>query len=199
MPVIRAVLFDLDNTLVDRDAAFSEFVHAQFIDPDVRTELLSLDNGGRGDRTALFQRWRQHSGKVLSQSVLGTAIADRLQPDEELIETLGTLSRTMKLGIITNGSGETQRRKIKAAGLDKVLASDRIWISDEVGTAKPDPAIFLLASTAVGVSPEQCLFIGDREREDQAGALAAGMHARLVKSVLTASSLVALLGEVEAA
>ena len=199
MPVVRAGLFDHDNTLVDRDAAFREYMHAHFSDPNVRIELLSLDNGGHGDRAVLFERWREESGEVLSQSVLGTAIADRLQPDEELIDRLKTLSRTAKMGIITNGSGETQRRKIKAAGLDSVFASDHIWISDEVGATKPDPAIFLLASAALGVSPDQCLFIGDREREDRAGALAAGMHACLVNSALTASSLVGLLGAMEAA
>ena len=199
MPVIRAVLFDLDNTLVDRDAAFREYVHAHFDDHDVRAELLLLDHGGRGDRRELFRRWSERQGGPLNQPLLGTAIADRLQPDEELIDALRTLSRTMKLGIVSNGTSETQRLKINAANLDEVFGSDRIWISEEVGAAKPDSGIFLLASTALEVSPQQCLFLGDREQEDQAGALAAGMHARLVKSVLNAPYLIEMLQEVEAA
>lgn len=198
MPVIRAVLFDLDNTLVDRDGAFRAYVSAHFNDHEVRAELVSLDDGGYGDREALLERWKERSGGTLTQSSLGLAIADQLQPDEALQDALKALSRRMKLGIITNGSSETQRSKIKAASLDKVFAPACIWISAEVGTAKPQRAIFQTASVALGVSPEQCLFIGDREREDKAGALAAGMHARLVKSVLNAPELIELLREVEA-
>ena len=131
----------------------------------------------------------------MNQTLLGRLIAERLQPDRSLIEALRTLSVQVKLGIITNGSGETQRAKFKAAGLAEVISADHLWISAEVGTAKPDPAIFLMASQALGEAPEDCLFIGDQEQDDQAAAAAAGMRSRLVKGVLNGDRLNELIRE----
>lgn len=193
MPLIRAVLFDLDNTLVDRDGAFRSWVRERFADPVVRADLVRCDDGGRGDRTALFCRWKRHAGETLTQSALGRGIARRLRPDRELIRALKRCSRRLKLGIITNGSGETQRAKIRAAGLDQVFVAERIWVSAEVGVAKPDPGFFLSASRSLGVPPAHCLVVGDSVHDDQAGALAAGMRARLVASPVTAASLADLV------
>ena len=193
--MINAVLFDLDNTLVDRDRAFRDCVLARFCDPAVRSELLRLDQGGRGDRQALFDFWEHHAGEYINQAMLGQLLAERLQPDLGLLQTLHTLSNKVKLGIITNGGGEPQRQKFKAAGLAEVISADHVWISAEVGTPKPDPAIFLLASQTLGEAPENCLFIGDQNQEDQAGARAAGMRTRLVQTVLNGDRLNKLISE----
>jgi len=193
--MLNAVLFDLDNTLVDRDRAFRDCVHARFRDPAVRSELLRLDQGGRGDRQELFEFWEHHAGEGINQTILGRLLAERLQPDLGLLQTLRALSNEVKLGIITNGSGETQRQKFKAAGLAEVISADYLWISAEVGTPKPDPAIFLLASQTLGEAPENCLFVGDHEQDDRAGARAAGMRTRLVKTVLTGDGLNRLISQ----
>ncbi|HWH69297.1 MAG TPA: HAD family hydrolase [Candidatus Sulfotelmatobacter sp.] len=195
--MLKAVLFDLDNTLVGRDRAFRECVCAQFSDPAVRSQLFRLDQGVCGDRDALFQCWQRHSGTSMNQALLGRLLAERLQPDHGLLQALHALSRHVQLGIITNGGSDTQRRKFQAAGLEAVIPHGHLWISGEVGKAKPDPAIFLLASRTLGVAPETCLFIGDREQEDQAGATAAGMRARRVGAVLNGEQLNALIREEE--
>jgi HAD superfamily hydrolase (TIGR01509 family) len=191
--MLNAVLFDLDNTLVDRDRAFHECVHAHFRDPAVRRELFRLDQGGRGAREPLFSFWEQHAGKPMNQATFGRLLAQRLQPDRRLLQALRILARRVKLGIITNGSGETQRLKFHAAGLAEVIPLHHLWVSGELGNAKPDPAIFLLACRALAESPEHCLFIGDQEQDDQAGAAAAGMRARRVHTVLNAERLGDLL------
>jgi putative hydrolase of the HAD superfamily len=193
--MLNAVLFDLDNTLVDRNRAFRACVNAHFRDPAVRAELLQLDHGGRGDREALFRIWSRRSGMAMNQGILGRLLAERLQPDLALIEVLRILATTLKLGIITNGGGETQRQKFLAAGLAKVIPHHRVWVSAEIGKGKPDPAIFLLASQALGELPENCLYIGDHEPDDLAGAMAAGMRVRLVDAVLGAERLNSLLSE----
>jgi putative hydrolase of the HAD superfamily len=193
--MLNAVLFDLDNTLVDRDRAFRECVHARFRNPAVQAQLIHLDQHGRGDRRALFDFWEQHSKASLSQVMFGRLLAQHLHPDRDLLQALRTLSNRVKLGIITNGSSETQRAKYHAAGLAEVIPPDRLWISAEAGTAKPDPAIFLLACQGLGESPENCLFIGDQEQDDLAGARAAGMRARLVNTVLNGERLNQLINE----
>ena len=196
--MLKAVLFDLDNTLVDRDRAFLECVRARFSDPAVQAQLLRLDQGGRGDRRRLFDFWEQHAKELINQEVFGQLLAKCLQPDADLLEALRLLSNRAKLGIITNGSGETQRAKLKAAGLAEVIPPDRVWISGEVGKAKPDPGIFLLACQAFKEPPAHCLFVGDQELDDEAGAKAAGMRSRLVNAVLNGKTLNQLIREEQA-
>ncbi len=53
--------------------------------------------------------------------------------------------------------------------------------SCEVGLMKPDPAIYLLASDGLGVSPEACLYIGDGSFGELHGAEDAGMTAALFR------------------
>jgi FMN phosphatase YigB (HAD superfamily) len=48
--------------------------------------------------------------------------------------------------------------------------------SSEIGRRKPDPAIFERALEALGVTPEEALFVGDRLWEDVGGAGAVGMR-----------------------
>ena len=187
--MLNAVLFDLDNTLIDRDQAFRDCVCHHFGDPAVRAELFRLDSGGHGDREGLFCAWRRHTGASMNQVILGRLIAERIRPDCGLLNALRVLSQTLKLGIITNGGSEIQRRKFCAAGLSEVIPHECVWVSAEVGMEKPDPAIFIFASQSLGVNPGNCLYLGDHEPDDLAGAVAAGMQARLVGAVLDAERL----------
>lgn len=78
-----------------------------------------------------------------------------------------------KLAILTNGLQETHREKITILGLDDAV--DRIFISDEVGMAKPDPALFTLVCRELAVAPERATMVGDRFSRDVIGAQAIGM------------------------
>lgn len=191
--MLRAVLFDLDNTLVDRDRAFRECVEAQFPDPTLRAELCRLDAGGRGERDPLFQAWMRYTAAPMNQELFGRLLAERIQPNPALQAELLALAKTVKLGVISNGSGETQRRKLRAAGLREVFAPDRIWISGEVGWTKPDARIFLLAVWALGETREHCLYVGDHEQDDLCGARNAGLRACRAAQPLDAERLRALL------
>ena len=187
--MLNAVLFDLDNTLIDRDQAFRDCVRHSFHDPAVQHEIIELDGSGAGDRSTLFDRWEQRSGCRMNQSLFGRMIAERLRPDPTLLSELRSLSRRVKIGIITNGGRETQRQKLAAAGFKDLFASEHIWISEEVGSAKPAARIFRAALSALRQPPERCLFIGDRKDHDVRGALSVGMRARLVDHVLNGSTL----------
>jgi HAD superfamily hydrolase (TIGR01549 family) len=73
-------------------------------------------------------------------------------------------------------------RKLAALGADNLF--DTVVASGEVGgpaRLKPDPEGYLLAAARLGVSPERCLVIGDREDADGAAAAAARMAFRHVK------------------
>jgi putative hydrolase of the HAD superfamily len=79
-----------------------------------------------------------------------------------------------RLGVISNGQGDQQRRKLARMGI-----ADRFEcavISEDVGRAKPDVAIFLRACALLGESPANSVYVGDRYDLDAQGARAAGMQ-----------------------
>lgn len=190
--MLNAVLFDLDNTLIDREAAFRACVYDRFRNLNARAELLQLDDSGHGNREDFFAAWRQLGGGAIDQKDFGKLITERIKPDRELLRTLKSLSRMVKLGIITNGGSETQRSKLKAAGLTEVILPERIWVSEETHLAKPDPGMFLLASKVLGELVQDCFYIGNHETDFQ-GATAAGMPVCVVEQILNAERLMALL------
>ena len=80
-----------------------------------------------------------------------------------------------RLGVITNGGADAQRRKLIATGI-----ADRFTVvvcSGDVGVAKPDPRIFAAACERAGADPADCTFVGDDPETDVGGALRAGMRA----------------------
>jgi HAD superfamily hydrolase (TIGR01509 family) len=190
----KAVLFDLDNTLVDRNAAFESCVRASFGNESARREIIAIDAGGFGDRNLLFSSWRKHSGATMNQGLLGEMLAARIHPDPTILHVLKNLCGITKAGVVSNGSGTTQRQKLKASGMDQLFGLN-VWISEEVGFSKPDPRIFKVALHDIGEPPESCLYIGDREEVDALGARSAGMRARIVNRVLTGVDLSDLIDE----
>ena len=70
---------------------------------------------------------------------------------------------------------EHQRRKLEAAGLAGHF--EHVFISGEIGRAKPDPQIFEHAAAALGVPVGECVHIGNSWESDIKGALAAGADA----------------------
>jgi putative hydrolase of the HAD superfamily len=95
--------------------------------------------------------------------------------------TAGALDRLraagLRLGIVSNSDGRVEEA-LTAAGI-----RDRFEVvldSALVGVEKPDPAIFRAALTALGVAPEEALYVGDLYEVDVVGARAAGLEAILL-------------------
>jgi len=179
--VAPLALFDLDNTLLDRDAAFrrwaEEFASARGLPPGATARLVGFDGDGFTSREDVFTLARDAFS--LSESV------------EELIEgyhrdypahfTFPDPSRTglralraagWKVGIVTNGFS-FQHRKLDAARLvDEV---DGVCISDLVGAWKPDPAIFEEAARRCGAALEGWM-VGDSGAADIRGGQGVGLR-----------------------
>jgi putative hydrolase of the HAD superfamily len=91
-----------------------------------------------------------------------------------------------RLGIISNGEPSHQRTKINHLGIRERF--EVIAISDEVGAAKPDAAIFHWAAAQAGLKPEACCHVGDLLDTDAMGAHASGFRLGIWinRSLLTA-------------
>ena len=92
---------------------------------------------------------------------------------EDVLTCLDALTGT-RLGIITNGNGEQQRRKLHQLGIADKLTT--VVISEDLGVWKPDPEIFRAACTHAGASPKDCAYVGDLLLTDAHAAQAAGMR-----------------------
>ncbi|OGP88266.1 MAG: hypothetical protein A2156_14435 [Deltaproteobacteria bacterium RBG_16_48_10] len=77
-----------------------------------------------------------------------------VQPTLDLLR-----SREYRLGLLTNGDGETQRFKIERFDLAKYF--EIILIEGEIGFGKPDLRMYRLALSAFGLKPEDTCMVGD--------------------------------------
>jgi putative hydrolase of the HAD superfamily len=83
------------------------------------------------------------------------------------------LSRSIAVGIVTNGRVAIQNAKIDVLGLRSCMQS--IVISEEAGVEKPDAAIFRLALGQLNAAARDTVFVGDNPIADVQGAEGAGL------------------------
>ncbi len=208
--MFRAVIFDLDNTLVDdyestRLAIAKACEFAATLIPDV--EAAQLGEAYWNISTALWnevearvragqpmtgisgtefrrETWTRSLASlgVTDVSVAEAVVESYVHWRQELLpvfpeteETLAGLAGRVKLGIVTNGTADTHRPKVRRLGFEELF--DCCVIAGEFGLGKPDPSILLHAASLLGVPPAECLVVGDNPGSDVAGAKAAGMQA----------------------
>lgn len=192
------VFFDLDGTLLDDEGAVNLAVESfkelflDFIIPGFLEEFQSAwrrvlresyDRYLSGQIS--FQEQRRERVRRLSKVPLSDKEADLLfdkyldlyeknwRAFHDVSECLESLEGDL-LGVITNGNGEQQRRKVKDLKLESYLPL--VIASEDVGFSKPASEIFLHACTLAGVSPTECCYVGDRRDIDVEAARAAGMY-----------------------
>jgi len=189
---IRALLFDLDDTLYSRNAAFrrwaQEFVHNDLglAEDDQRCQeavehIIDLDEWGYSPREMLFRKIKEAHHPILQKSVgqlietYNHQFLDHIRLEEETQRLLTALKGAgLPFGIITNGAMSRQLHRIRVLGLDELISC--IFISERFGCEKPDSAIFLAAAACLGYEPDDILFIGDHPQKDIWGARRVRMH-----------------------
>jgi putative hydrolase of the HAD superfamily len=189
--VIKGVLFDLDGTLYDRDALAQILFEQQYraFTSELRgisrerflRDVHEMDQHGHGDKASGYARlvrsWQLDDALALQllEHFLTTYVG-LCVPSEETANTLSQLrARGLKLGVITNGQGPLQRRKLAALALADSF--DVILVSGEEGVRKPDAEIFRRALGQLGVAAGDAMFVGDHPVADVEGAYRAGLLA----------------------
>ncbi|TDO49642.1 putative hydrolase of the HAD superfamily [Kribbella sp. VKM Ac-2571] len=81
-----------------------------------------------------------------------------------------------RIGVLTNGSTRQQNAKLEKIGLADLI--DVVCTSESLGFSKPDPRAYHQVCEALGVEPSDALMIGDNLELDVVAAQAAGLTAR---------------------
>lgn len=189
------VLFDVDDTLLDFGRAKTHALgcvlarhapgegHAEMAArfQEINTELWrSLERGAVTKEEVLVGRFARLFAEFdlpavphVANDLFLESLADQPFLLDGAYDLVAGLSRRVPLGIVSNGHGPTQRKRLERAGLAPFFSF--ALISDEVGQAKPHPLIFQRALEAANLAPgARVLMIGDNLHADIAGAQAAG-------------------------
>jgi len=178
---LRAVAFDLDNTLYDRDAAMAVWIRSVFPDqPDVAEEAIRLDDSGFIPRRQLYEwmvgrlewaaTWRdveqRYQGEVLEHVTDHPAVTEAVE----------VLVGRFRMGVLTNGDSVFQRKKLRRLRVAACFEERLVFASGEIGHEKPDSRAFAPLLRALEVCPEEVLFVGDNPANDIEGAARLGMR-----------------------
>jgi putative hydrolase of the HAD superfamily len=199
---IRAVLWDIDDTLVD-------YTHAEWAGAVAFARGRGLA-GRYGDERALVEEWHavmaRHYERYLAgelgfleqrrarvreftgEAGLGDAEADAVFAEYEVLHeaawrafpdvlpalaALEAAAPGLRHGLLSNSAGAVQERKLAATGLRGRFAT--LVCSEEAGVAKPAAGAFLAGCAALGMAPEETAYVGDRADVDGLGAVGAGL------------------------
>lgn len=190
--MIKAVLFDLDDTLYRE----LDFVEQAFLNvAAVMAEYLAGKSGGERTQTAedllhqmirlmeeegrgeIFNRLCERYGVDIPVREL-VRVYRETKPVLSLYPDGGKLlawleDRGIKTGLITDGNAQVQHSKIRALGLDKRLHV--VLASYDLGLTKPDPQVYAYCVGKLDVRPEEAVYIGDNPLKDFVGARQIGM------------------------
>jgi putative hydrolase of the HAD superfamily len=196
---IEFVYFDLDDTLLDHQAAEREAL------ADVRNRYLALfgtlsvdelqetyhdinaplwrryADGEIDKRTVQHQRFKRLLEAVDAPHADATLVAryymQRYAAHWDFIpgaqDAFEAVAEHHPVGVLTNGFAEVQKKKFDQFPVLREQ-SEAIVLCEEVGVLKPDPAVFDHATQEAGVEAENVLYVGDSYRSDVEGAQPAG-------------------------
>jgi putative hydrolase of the HAD superfamily len=198
--MIRGVLFDLDNTLVDflrmKRLASAEAARAMvaagadfpFDDDEAGARLYDhyLEHGIESDDAfstflAKHNQTRLAYGLSVQDRILAAGIQTYLRAKDLFLTPYPGVRRTLvelarrqvRMGVVTDAPRLKGWQRLTQLGLAEFF--DAVVTFDDTQNLKPDPAPFKAAVEALGLKPFEVLFVGDWPDRDIAGARAVGL------------------------
>jgi 5'-nucleotidase len=206
----KLILFDLDNTLYSNEISWESGVryaleHLNFhqqVDIDDFFCQYKLKSEGlwkmfENQELSLTDYRRKRYKETVRQygldctdteadefqTVFSEKVMDYVEPFPRMRATLDYIVKHYQTGIVTNGPLDHQHIKIGKLTINDLFGKHNVFISGEVGVAKPHRDIFLHALNQLGAAPEETLFVGDSWEADVVGAVECGMEAIWLNSL----------------
>jgi len=207
---IKAVLFDLDETLIDAPAGLDAAHRA--VARKLRNHL--REHGIRADEATIRSKLDEFDNRMNMETkynrdewwpVLFHELGLRKKVPRRIVKELTELywnkyanvsepypdagptlyylkEKGYRLGLITDTDGKPGIKSKRLKRLDFIGLFDAVVIGGEdTSQTKPSPEPFLLAASKLGLRAEECAVVGDKPFTDIKGAKAAGMRAIWVK------------------
>ena len=189
--MIKAVIFDLDNTLLDfismKESAVSSAVHAMIeagLDLDEKSSyerIITLYQETGWENQQIFDIFLKEKTGEVDNKYLAAAIVSyrrareatlRLYPDvQRTLNILGKMG--LKLAVVSDAPSREAWMRIYYLNLHHVF--DFVLTFDDVGERKPSPKGFEMALEKLGIKTDEVLMIGDWPERDVAGASKLGI------------------------
>ena len=185
------LLFDADNTLYDFSATEKAALTRLFCHYKIPESLLPVYHDGNLDCWTMYERGQLTLEALeserfrlffqradINENPVEAGNLYSTYPGEEgimlpgAVEFLESLS-SFDLSLITNGIARVQKERIKRTNTARFFS--HIFISQEIGWAKPDPRFFDYVLSTLHTEKEKCVVIGDSLTSDIKGANNAGI------------------------
>ena len=192
----KAILLDADDTLFDFEAAeYAAIVQLldrlHINDPYGADKYRRINEACWSDlergiitqtelRTLRFEKFLKEYPEDYDIAYIAREYETALSEQSFLLpgayEAVECISRVLPIAIVTNGIARVQHGRINASPIRPFIS--HLVISEEVGAAKPDPAmIFVALERLGGIAPEEALMVGDSLTSDMRAAERAGVDA----------------------
>ncbi|WP_232510184.1 HAD family hydrolase [Paenibacillus crassostreae] len=189
--MIKAIIFDFDNTLMDRDMTFRKYAeqfvceHLDHLDPQTQdvivSDLIVRDADGYRDKQAFFEEmvevlpWKKPLTAAEIKTFYNTHYMTHACRMDYVEEVLAYCShRGYLMAVMTNGQHQIQYGKMDNLQLRDSFHT--VIVSEDAGMKKPDPRIYQMALDQLEVEAEQCVFVGDHPVNDIWGANQLGIR-----------------------
>lgn len=190
---MKAIIFDLDQTLIDRSETVRKFLSAQYdrFSRELNCEqeafvatVMRNQKNGYADKLVAYEQSMQELGESVEAQTLFVDFKASYGIDGVLFpgvkEMLAQVSVRFDLAMITNGRSKVQNAKIDSEGIREFFKV--IKISEEEGIKKPNEEIYRRCLADLGLTAANCIFVGDHPQSDVIAPKKLGMKAVWVKS-----------------
>jgi epoxide hydrolase-like predicted phosphatase len=180
--VIKAIIFDLGGVLL-RTADFTPreklAERLNMNRHELEEFIFGGDSGDKAQRGMISaqQHWVNLRDKLGYTQQEFKLVLDEFfsldELDEDLVDYVRGLHKTYKTALLSNAWDDSRQLISEKWHIED--AFDTLIISAEVGTAKPDQSIFMLALDRLAVKANEAIFVDDFQRNVEA-AIAVGLH-----------------------